>query len=78
MEYQNITLSVPKSILIKVKHIAVEKRTSVSQLLVESMEDMANKNDLYEQAMRRNLQKLDKYSLETKGNITISRDDIHE
>lgn len=29
MQYQNITLSIPKELLRKIKHIAIEKQTSI-------------------------------------------------
>lgn len=42
------------------------------------MEEMANRNDLYEQAMERNLRDFDKNSMNTEGDLNISRDDLHD
>lgn len=45
METQNITLSIPKQLLRKVKRIAVERDTSVSALLRQMMVDLVEKED---------------------------------
>ncbi len=38
METQNVTLSLPKVLLRRAKHVAVERGTSLSRLLAEYME----------------------------------------
>ncbi|BAF60989.1 MAG: CopG family transcriptional regulator [Pelotomaculum sp.] len=79
MEYQNITVSLPKDILLKVKHIAVEKRTSVSGLLARTLEDIVKKEDSYRKARERHMALLnDAPDLGTGGKIGWSRGDIHE
>jgi hypothetical protein len=78
-DYQNITLSLPKEILIKVKHIAIDKHTSVTGLLVKVLEEMVQKENDYDKAKRHHLEFLnDVMSLNTKGEISWKRDDIHE
>ena len=53
METQNITLSLPKEILRRVKHIAVERQTSVSRLMTELLEELVQREDAYAQARER-------------------------
>lgn len=55
MECQNITLSIPKDILLKVKHIAIEKQTSVSSLLARTLEELIQKEELYVKAREHHL-----------------------
>ncbi|MGE5549194.1 MAG: CopG family transcriptional regulator [Bacteroidota bacterium] len=79
MEYQNITLSVPKETLRRVKHIAVERQTSVSGLMVEMLEDLVRNDDAYAQARARQLALMKKgFNMGTNGKITWSRDELHE
>ncbi len=79
MEYQNITLSLPKDILLKAKHIAIEKQTSLSGLLTRTLEEMARKEDSYKKARERHLAILnDVPDLGTAGSISWSRRDIYE
>jgi uncharacterized metal-binding protein YceD (DUF177 family) len=43
METQNITLSLPKDVLLKVKHIAVRRHTSISSLLTQALETLVQR-----------------------------------
>lgn len=79
MENQNITLSIPKDTLRRIKHIALEKQTSVSGLMVEMLEDLVRREDAYVQARERHLALLQKgFNLGTHGKITWTRDELHE
>ncbi len=79
MDCQNITLSIPKDILRRVKHIAVEKRTSVSGLMTEMLADLIRREDAYVQARERQLAIMKKgYDLGTNGIATWTRDELHE
>ncbi|UFP96467.1 DUF6364 family protein [Gloeobacter morelensis] len=79
METQNITLALPKSVLRKVKLIAVQRNTSVSQLLTEVLEKLVQQEDRYTQARRRHLQLLEQgLDLGTCGQNPASRDALHE
>ncbi len=79
MEYQNITLSLPKEVLRRVKHIAIEKQTSVSGLLAKILEEMVKKEDLYGQAREHHLAALKaNFDLGTRGNVTWRRGDLYE
>ena len=79
MENQNITLSIPKDILRRVKHIAVEKQTSVSGLMTQILEDLVHHEDAYEQARERHREILKKgFNLGTHGKATWTREELHE
>jgi predicted transcriptional regulator len=78
-EIQNITLALPKWLLRKVKHLAVEREKSVSRLLTETLEEMVTRSDAYEEARRRALYDLEHpRKLGTFGKITWTRDELHE
>lgn len=79
MEYQNITLSLPKQVLQKVKHIAIERQTSVSGLLARTLEELVRQEDSYAKARERHTTLLRNGAyLGTQGRITWRRADIHE
>lgn len=79
MERQNITISVPKDVLKKIKHIAVERETSVSALIVTLMQEIASSKDEYQAARRRHKKIMEKgFNLDTYGIITWDRDSLHE
>ncbi len=79
METQNITLSIPKDILQKVKLLAVQRRTSVSGLLTQTLERLATQEDAYVTAQQRHLQLLEQGAdLGTHGQILTRREDLHE
>jgi len=79
MENQNITLSIPKDVLLKVKLIAVQRQTSVSSLLTRTLERLVEQEDAYVHAQRRHLEWLDQgMDLGTGGNVLTRRDELHE
>jgi metal-responsive CopG/Arc/MetJ family transcriptional regulator len=79
MEKQNITLSLPKDLLVKVKVVAAERQTSVSSLLTQSLRHLVDQSDEYQRAKQRHLRALERgYDLGTQGKITITRDELHE
>ena len=79
METQNITLSLPKDILQKVKLIAVRRQLSVSGLLTKTLETLVEQEDAYVNAQRRHLQRLEEgFDLGTSGQTLTDRDDLHE
>ncbi|MCZ7574861.1 MAG: hypothetical protein M5U01_40435 [Ardenticatenaceae bacterium] len=79
METQNITLSLPKDILMKVKLIAVRRQTSVSGLLALELEKLVRQEDAYGHARRRHLDSIEKGAdLGTDGRILTDRDELHE
>ena len=79
MEKQNITLSVPKDILLKVKLLAVQRQTSVSGLLTQTLEQLVRREEAYAHARQRHLQWLEQgVDLGTGGQILTGRDELHE
>ncbi|WP_366922477.1 CopG family transcriptional regulator [Metallumcola ferriviriculae] len=79
MERQNVTLSVPKEILQKIKHLAVDKRTSVSALLVKALEETVRKDEAFQTAKSRQLALMEQgFDLGIEGKINYNRDDLHE
>lgn len=78
VEKQNITLSIPKDVLREAKHLAVDRGTSLSGLLVEALEERVKRLSEMRQAatrqralMRRGLK------LGTKGKARWAREDLH-
>lgn len=79
METQNITLSIPKEILLKVKLLAVKRQTSISGLLAQTLERLVQQEDAYAHARQRHLQRLEQgINLGTGGQILTRRDELHE
>ncbi len=79
MERRNITLSLPKDLLQKVKHIAVDKNTSVSGLLTRVLEELVNNEKAYQNACSRQLALLEKgFNLGMEGKIPWEREEVHE
>ena len=79
METQNITLSLPKDILLRAKLLAVQRNTSVSNLLTQALRRIVEQEEQFAYAQRRHLQVLDNgYDLGTGGVFKVSRDDLHE
>jgi hypothetical protein len=78
-EVRNITLALPATLLRKVKRLAVERESSVSRLLTETLERIVGEGDEYERARRRFLERLKKgFDLETKGRVGWTRDELHD
>ncbi len=78
-ETRNITLSLPKETLKRVKLIAVQRETSVSRMLAGILEELVAKEDQYEKAKKRHLAILERgFDLGTGGSISWTRDSLHE
>ena len=78
MDRQNVTLSLPKSLLKKAKMVAASREKSLSELLRESLEDKVREATGYKKAKARQLKLLKKgFNLETKGQITATREELH-
>jgi metal-responsive CopG/Arc/MetJ family transcriptional regulator len=79
MERQNITLSLPKSLLKKVKAVAASREKSLSEFLRESLEEKVREANGYSRARERQLRLLGQgFDLGTKGCIGLGREDLHE
>ena len=78
-ENQNITLSVPRELLKRVKRVAADRDTSVSALMTEALSRVADENRRYSAARKRALAALrSRRSLGTGGRRTWSREDLHD
>jgi len=78
MERQNITLSIPKEILQKVKILAVKQGKSVSALMTQVLNEIISSEEGYQIAYQRHLKILHKgIDLGTQGSIRLTRDELH-
>ena len=76
---QNVTLSLPRELLRRIKRLAADRDTSVSALMAEALSTLADHDRRYSSARKRNLAALRAApSLGTKGVVTWSRDQLHE
>jgi hypothetical protein len=76
---QNITLSLPRALLKRVKRVAVDRDTSVSALMTEALGRLADEDRRYAAARKRAVVALrSPPSLGTHGRRTWSRDELHE
>ncbi len=79
MKTQNITLSLPKEVLMKVKLLAVKRQTSVSGLLTQTLENLVRQEEAYTHSHLRHLQLLEQgIDLGTEGQVMTTRDELHE
>ena len=78
MDRQNVTLSLPKSLLKKAKIVAASREKSLSELLKESLEDKVREATGYKKAKGRQSKLLKAgLNLGTKGQITVTREELH-
>jgi hypothetical protein len=78
-ENQNISLSLPRSLLRKVKKLAIEKDESVSALLRGLMEEAVRHEESYQRAYKHWREDMKNIrDLGTYGRITWTRDELHE
>jgi len=76
---QNVTLAIPKELLRKAKIIAIQKNTSLSGLLTQTLTEMVSSQEMYEQARQHNLELLRQgFDFGTQGGLTWNREDLHE
>ncbi|HWO41614.1 MAG TPA: type II toxin-antitoxin system CcdA family antitoxin [Candidatus Eisenbacteria bacterium] len=78
MDKQNVTLSVPKDVLLEAKHLAIDRGLSLSGFLVEALEERVKRLSQMRRAaerqralMRRGL------TLGTNGRVRWRREDLH-
>ena len=74
---QNITLSLDKALIRKVKHVAVERGTSISGLLADHLLRIVEEDEEYQRARKKAVALL-KRGLKLGGKIRASRDELHE
>lgn len=79
MSNQNVTLALPQSTLVKARKIAVERRTSLSRLLIGLIEELVSADERFRRARERHLTILEKgYELGTEGGPLPGREELHE
>jgi hypothetical protein len=79
MDKQNITLSVPKDVLQKIKLLAVKKGTSVSGLMTQVLQEIVAEEDGFHDARLRHLTLLDGgLDLNTNGTRDWTREELHD
>lgn len=79
MEKQNITLSLPKTLLKKAKTMAIMEGRSLSGLLRETLEEKIKQETGYQSAKNRQISLMKKgFNLGTEGYISINREELHE
>ena len=77
METQNVTFAIPKEILYDLKLLATKRKLSLSRYVINLLEQDVSRQKEYEEAMRRNLQRLGKYDLGTHGRISWTREELY-
>jgi hypothetical protein len=76
---QNITLSLDRDLLRRIKRLAADRDTSVSALMTEALARLADEDRRYLAARKRALEAMKAASsLGTRGRRTWSRDELHE
>jgi hypothetical protein len=74
---QNITLSLSRGTLRKVKVLAARRATSISGLLAEQIEILVGEDEAYERSQRRAMDFLER-GFHLGGVIRATRDELHE
>jgi predicted transcriptional regulator len=78
-EYQNVTLSLPREVLKRVKRLAADRETSVSALMTEALARLADEDRRYSAARKRAMAAMKSApSLGTRGEPTWTRAELHE
>ena len=79
VETQNVTLSLPRDLLRKLKIYAAEQDTSMSALLTSMLRDLLASRDEYEKAWRRSTARLKEgFDMGIKGSRHWTRDELHD
>lgn len=79
MKSQNVTLTLPEELLCELKRIAAQRDSNVSALLTDVLRQIVERESSYESArdaMEEDLR--GGYSLGTFGQISWTRDSLHE
>jgi len=77
MSRQNVTISLTRQTLQKVRVLAARRATSISGLLAEQIEILVGEEEAYECAQRQAMTLLDQ-GFHMGGVIRASRDELHE
>ncbi len=74
---QNVTISLSRQTLKKVRILAARRETSISGLIADQIETLIGEEEAYEQARRQAVALLDQ-GFHLGGAIPASRDSLHE
>jgi hypothetical protein len=77
MSKQNVTISLTRQTLQKVRVLAARRSTSISGLLAEQVDILVGEEEAYERAQRQAMTLLDQ-GFHMGGVIRASRDELHE
>ena len=78
MASKNVTLSLSRELLRQARHLAVERRMSLSRLLAEQLQRAVAEEERYEEARRRLSRRLARgLDLGTRGSRPASREALH-
>ena len=76
---QNVTLALPKDVLRKAKILAINRNTSLSGLLTQTLVDLVARQEDYQAARQRSLAMLSTaFDLGTGGKLDWKREALHE
>jgi len=79
MEKQNTTLSLSKDLLNKIKHIAIDKNTSISGLLTQTLEEIVQRDDSYHKAKTRQISLLKQgFEMGIRNKMDWKREDLYD
>lgn len=79
MDRQNVTLSLPKSILKKAKALALKEGKSLSALIRESFEERIRRDTGYKKAMETEIRRMERgLHLGTGGRMPCLREELQE
>jgi predicted transcriptional regulator len=79
METQNVTLALPKDLLLKAKRLALERNTSLSRLLTQAIAETVAQDEVYTAAQRSHQSQLEQgFDLGTDGAVGWSRESLHK
>jgi hypothetical protein len=74
---QNVTISLSRQLLKKVRVLAARRETSISGLLAQEIEFLVGEEEAYERAENQAMALLDQ-GFHLGGKICVSREDLHE
>ena len=75
----NVTLALQTETLRRLKVLAAERRSSISRMLTEHLEELLDRESGYERARKRSLARLERgWTLDTGGESSWARDELHE
>jgi hypothetical protein len=76
---RNVTLAIPEELLRKAKILAIQRNTTLSGLLTQTLIDLVYRQEGYEQARQHNLELLRQgFDFGTQGVLPWKREALHE